>query len=108
MRLNKLKFLFRYRNKLLIITNKLLMSKLLKMFGRETSKKTMLLGRWSTIFTDSEYENKNSDSITFNIDSANHDHCGSEICKSVAVKETKKKDKKNFNMTESDMYPYII
>jgi hypothetical protein len=76
------------------------------MFGRETSKKTMLLGRWSTILND-DNKDKN-ESITFNIDSANHDHCGSEICNSVAVKETKKKDKKNFNMSESDMFPYIM
>ena len=84
------------------------MSKLLRMFGRDTSsKKTMLLGRWSTIFTDSEHEIKNSESITFNIDSANHDHCGSEICKSVVVKETKKENN-NFNMTENEMFPFII
>ena len=78
------------------------------MFGRETSKKSMLLGRWSTVFTDSEHENKNSESITFNIDSANHDHCGSEICKSVVVKETKKEKKNNFNMTENEMFPFIL
>tara|TARA_Y100000816_G_C25544299_1_gene295067 strand:- start:30 stop:284 length:255 start_codon:yes stop_codon:yes gene_type:complete len=84
------------------------MFKIAKMFGRETSKKSMLLGRWSTVFTDSEHENKNSESITFNIDSANHDHCGSEICKSVVVKETKKEKKNNFNMTENEMFPFIL
>ncbi len=78
------------------------------MFNRQ-AKKSILLGRWSTILKDDD-KDKN-DSITFNIDSANHDHCGSELCKNVVLKKTpntKNIQKRNFNMSENDMFPYII
>ena len=77
------------------------------MFNRQ-AKKSILLGRWSTILNDDD-KDKN-ESITFNIDSANHDHCGSELCKNVVLKtrNTKNIQKRNFNMSENDIFPYII
>ena len=41
--------------------------------------------------------------IDFNIDSANHDHCGSELCND--IKHSKKKYK---IFEDEEMFPYII
>jgi len=62
------------------------------MFKRLTTlfnNKTLqpLLGRWSTINPESKKNYKKS--IDFNIDSANHDHCGSELCNKSQTKRRK-------------------
>lgn len=57
------------------------------------TKGNILLGRWSTISSENNKVNdkKFKESIDFNIDSANHDHCGSELCNKI------KNNKKNTN-----------
>ena len=64
------------------------------MFKRLTTRfnnKTLqpLLGRWSTINPESKKNYKKS--IDFNIDAANHDHCGSELCRKNINKDRNKK-----------------
>jgi|TARA_B110001450_G_scaffold204552_1_gene194254 hypothetical protein len=81
------------------------------MFKRLTNRfnnKTLqpLLGRWSTINPESKKNYKKS--IDFNIDSANHDHCGSELCRKTQTKNEIKTIKKNTRLNEEDMYPYIL
>ena len=74
---------------------------LVRRFSNKTTSKIML-GRWGNI--NSEL-NKNYDkSINFNIDSANHDHCGSELC----TKKIKIKTKKNIIFKDEEMFPYIL
>ena len=75
---------------------------------------SMLLGRWSTITKDDKKKKDNTPNIMFNVDAGNHDHCGSELCVKTPIKniqktpEKNKNEKQNFNMTEQDMFPYII
>tara|TARA_B100000035_G_scaffold281230_1_gene261985 strand:+ start:323 stop:565 length:243 start_codon:yes stop_codon:yes gene_type:complete len=68
------------------------------------TRNNILLGRWSTISSENNKvtEKKFKRSIDFNIDSANHDHCGSELCNEI-------KNKKNYKFFEDEeMFPYII
>ena len=49
---------------------------------RKTNRSLQLpLGRWGTIKTDEKSEKKVQERIDKNATSGNHDHCGSEICK---------------------------
>ena len=80
---------------------------------RNQRKSNMLLGRWSTIMTDNYSNPKNNVAIDFNIDSANHDHCGGELCNSeIKIKQKiivgKKKDTTTKSIYNDEMYPYII
>lgn len=70
-------------------------------------KNKIYLGRWGTIVTDnSETNQKRDKSIEFNIDNANHDHCGSELC---VKKDVKKSDYQKFKFIfDDEHYPYII
>ena len=69
------------------------------------TRDNILLGRWSTISSENNKvtEKNFKKSIDFNIDSANHDHCGSELCNEI------KNNKKNYKFFEDEeMFPYII
>ena len=69
----------------------------------------MLLGRWSTIASDTKNTKDNTPNINFNIDAGNHDHCGSELCVKTPIKKIEKYNEKvKFNMTEQEMFPFII
>lgn len=77
---------------------------------RKQRKGNILLGRWSTIITDNYSNPKNNVAIDFNIDSANHDHCGGELCNS-EIKQKVIIGKKEITMKNiyfDEMYPYII
>tara|TARA_B100000035_G_C20724402_1_gene432676 strand:+ start:161 stop:397 length:237 start_codon:yes stop_codon:yes gene_type:complete len=74
---------------------------IVRRFSNKTTQKIML-GRWATI--DSELNKNYNKSINFNIDSANHDHCGSELC----TNKIKIKTKKNIIFKDEEMFPYII
>ena len=70
------------------------------------SQRNLGLGRWGTILNDNEQNSiKREKSIEFNIDNANHDHCGSELCNK---QEIIKKEKKQTFMFDDEYYPYII
>ena len=69
---------------------------MIRSLANKITKKTkdnILLGRWSTISSENNKVNdkKFKKSIDFNIDSANHDHCGSELCND--IKHSKKNTK---------------
>lgn len=69
------------------------------------TKGNILLGRWSTISSENNKVNdkKFKKGIDFNIDSANHDHCGSELCNEI------KNNKKKYKFFEDEeMVAYII
>lgn len=81
---------------------------MIRNIANKITKKTkgnILLGRWSTISSENNKVNdkKFKKSIDFNIDSANHDHCGSELCNE--IKNSKKKYK---IFKDEEMFPYII
>lgn len=87
------------------------------MFKQLTSRfnsKTLqpLLGRWATINPESKKDYTKS--INFNIDSSNHDHCGSELCNKGQTKNKTKSKIKNKVLqkygilNEEDMLPYIL
>lgn len=77
-----------------------------KNLWKKSNNKGMFLGRWGTIIDDKEKNTvKRDKSIEFNIDNANHDHCGSELCSKQEVKKEKKEMKFFF---DDEYYPYII
>ena len=66
------------------------------------------LGRWSTIKNINVPENKTESTIEKNVDWANHDHCGGELCQ---IPDNKKDDKNNDNDNtyKMDFYiPYVL
>jgi len=68
--------------------------------------KSIFLGRWGTIIDDKEKNTvKRDKSIEFNIDNANNDHCGSELCTKQEIKKNTKDLKFFF---DNEYYPYII
>lgn len=77
---------------------------MITMFTKKT-KGNILLGRWSTISNEKSKINykKFKQNIDFNIDSANHDHCGSELCNKI-------KNKKNIYTVfkDEEMFPYLL
>ena len=64
------------------------------------SHNKIMLGRWRNISP--EISKNYDENIHFNIDSANHDHCGSELCNKIKVK------KNNIIFKEEEMFPYIL
>ena len=76
-----------------------------KNIWKKPNQKGMFLGRWGTIIDDKDINHtKRNKSIEFNIDNANHDHCGSELCS----KQEVKKEEKKLQFFFDDEYPYII
>jgi len=77
---------------------------------KKATNKGMFLGRWGTIIDDKEKNTvKRDKSIEFNIDNANHDHCGSELCSKQEVKKEVKKEEKEMKfLFDDEHYPYII
>ena len=66
------------------------------------------LGRWSTIKNIDVPENKTESAIEKNVDWANHDHCGGELCQIPSNEKDQKNNHKN-NTYEMDFYlPYIL
>ena len=80
--------------------------KIPKKIWKKPIEKGIILGRWNTVISDDEINiEKKNKYIEFNIDNANHDHCGSELCN----KEIKKSDYQRFKFIYDDEhYPYII
>ena len=77
-----------------------------KKIWKKPVQRNIILGRWNTVFSDDEKnDNKTNKYIEFNIDNANHDHCGSEICNKKITKSNYKIFK---NIYEDEYYPYII
>ena len=87
----------------------LFMSKQVRNFWKKPIQRQISLGRWGTIVSDDNKNKKNTDkSIEFNIDNANHDHCGSELCNK-QVKPIKKNEYERFKfIIDDEHYPYII
>jgi len=54
---------------------------ILKQLRKNKNKNIILLGRWNTINKNSNDNLKLNSNIEKNIFWANHDHCGSELCK---------------------------
>ena len=73
---------------------------LVRRFSNKTTSK-IILGRWGTISP--EFNKNYKKSIDFNIDSANHDHCGSELCNKI-----KHPQKKYVIFKDEEIFPYII
>ena len=69
------------------------------MFSRLFTNKrvaVMPLGRWGAVIRNTKKDNKlhRENSIEFNTDWANHDHCGGEMCqKVIPLKKNLKHDK---------------
>ena len=85
-----------------------MLRQLLNKIKFKNNESIMLLGRWSTIASDTKNTKDNTPNINFNIDAGNHDHCGSELCVKTPIKKMKNNKKKDFNMTEQEMFPFII
>ena len=66
------------------------------------------LGRWSTIKNIDVPENKTESTIEKNVDWANHDHCGGELCQMPGNQKDDKDNHKD-NTYEMDFYlPYVL
>ena len=85
-----------------------MLRQLLNKIKFKNNESIMLLGRWSTIASDTKNTKDNTPNINFNIDAGNHDHCGSELCVKTPIKKMKNNKKNDFNMTEQEMFPFII
>ena len=73
--------------------------RLFKSFTRKTT--TAPLGRWNTIVKESESEIHVKNAIERNAFWGNHDHCGSELCKTpIPEKEIKNDSKQGYEINE--------
>ena len=84
-------------------------SRLFKGFKRSTT--TLPLGRWNTIVREKEVSSDFvSNAIERNAFWGNHDHCGSEICKTPIPQSTSKEQHKRklLKMLDDPYFPYIL
>jgi len=73
--------------------------RILKSFTRKTTSAP--LGRWNTIVKESESEIHVKNAIERNSYWGNHDHCGSELCKTpIPEKEIKNDSKQGCEINE--------
>tara|TARA_B100000242_G_C42894330_1_gene414821 strand:- start:48 stop:251 length:204 start_codon:yes stop_codon:yes gene_type:complete len=65
-------------------------TRLNSIFRKPNGNLQLSLGRWGTIKSDKVIEKKVEEIIEKNATSGNHDHCGSEICKTPYKNKNKK------------------
>tara|TARA_B100001057_G_scaffold459345_1_gene509410 strand:+ start:326 stop:577 length:252 start_codon:yes stop_codon:yes gene_type:complete len=73
-----------------------MLSRLNTVFKKSSRNLQLPLGRWGTIKTDEKNEKKVQERIEKNAISGNHDHCGSEICKTPTKNDDYKDELKKF------------
>ena len=78
--------------------------RILKSFTRKNT--TAPLGRWNTIVKESDSEANVKNAIERNAFWGNHDHCGSEICKTPIP--PKKKKYKLEELMKDPLWPYVL
>ena len=61
------------------------------------------LGRWGTIRNDNSHEPHVENTIKKNVDWANHDHCGGELCKTPNNENNSEQD-----YEDSYYLPYVM
>ena len=90
-----------------------------RLFRKKSTNLQAPLGRWGAVIRNTKEDNSlvRENSIDFNSNWANHDHCGAESCQIVnndkEEKETKKSDTSNMHDIYNDKelmnyLPYII
>ena len=75
-------------------------------FKKSNRNLQLPLGRWGTIKTDNINDNKVEEIIEKNATSGNHDHCGSEICKTPTKDDSYKNELKKY--IDDPYWFYII
>jgi hypothetical protein len=85
-----------------------MLARLFKGFKRGTT--TLPLGRWNTIVREKECSSDFvSNAIERNAFWGNHDHCGSEICKTpVPLSKKEKQQKDLLKMIDDPHFPFIL
>ena len=81
---------------------------LIRLFKSFTRKTTSVapLGRWNTIVKESDSEDHIKNAIERNAFWGNHDHCGSEICKTPIPPEKNKY--KLEELMKDPLWPYVL
>ena len=87
------------------------MSFISKIFNLQSKKRMMVLGRWATI-RDDKISSNIDNNIEKNIYWGNHDHCGSELCKTpikIDIKNKSMMNKEKMQFYENDpFWPYVL
>ena len=89
-----------------INTNLYIVQHIIPKISNSNNHKLPNLGRWSTIKNEKIKESYVEDIIEKNTNWGNHDHCGSEVCKTPIVKSNVKYDMKT--IMEDPYWFYLL